>query len=818
MIPIRRKHLLKVVGIVFFVMLALWLFGAYLVEKNSQLVLEKIIEKVDSKIKGKVSVGAWKVSFFKSFPNMSVSFENVVLRDSLWKTHRHDLLNARNIDLRLGLFPLIKGRISIEKISFNQMKIFVYTDTAGYSNLDMLKTGKRETKKPEDDTRMTNPFKVKHLEFKHAVFILNDQKRHKFFNIDIDKLAAEINHTPEGWNGDFKLISHVHDFAFSTRKGSFIKDKIVQGRITAHYNNEAGLIAFDRKPLKIGRDVFHIAAEIALRTKIPHFTIDITGKQLLYKDMAPLLAPNIRKKTAMFDVQKPIDVVATIMNDGTIVNSDPSIRVKITVLNNVIKTPFVTLTDCSFIGFFDNRDTLKRKTGDPNSIFRFNNISAKCYNIPILMDSLRIRNLKKPVLTANLAADFPLQKLNRSFGDLFDFHKGSVNLRLSARTDMKALELHKPVFYGKIYIRNADLTYKPRRIRLVNSSLNLDFNQQGLCISDSKFQLGENVVNLDVQVKNFLNLFYSDPEKLIADIRLRSPLINLKDLVPVFASRQQTSTPGSDTHTFEDFTDQLAVAMEKSTIRLTVDVAKAVYDKFEARDLDASIYMVGTDIFLKNVGVKHADGSLSLQGAIRERGNRKSHVTLRSVIRRVNIPKFLYAFNNFGQETITNNNIRGLLSANLNLEGDISEEGTIIKNSLQGKLNFSLDKGALVGLTPLEKISKYVFKSRNLSNVQLQPLQGTFSLRGDKIDISPMQINSTVLNFDIAGVFGFHAGTNITLDIPLRDPGKSLGIRDPEKRNQERMKGLVLHLRYFDDNGKPRIRWNDEAGKNKLWN
>ncbi|WP_449435986.1 hypothetical protein [Pedobacter steynii] len=35
-----------------------------------------------------------------------------------------------------------------------------------------------------------------------------------------------------------------------------------------------------------------------------------------------------------------------------------------------------------------------------------------------------------------------------------------------------------------------------------------------------------------------------------------------------------------------------------------------------------------------------------------------------------------------------------------------------------------------------------------------------------------MQINSSLLNMDIAGIYSMSTGTNITLDVPLRNPKK----------------------------------------------
>jgi len=55
------------------------------------------------------------------------------------------------------------------------------------------------------------------------------------------------------------------------------------------------------------------------------------------------------------------------------------------------------------------------------------------------------------------------------------------------------------------------------------------------------------------------------------------------------------------------------------------------------------------------------------------------------------------------------------------------------------------------------------------------------------------------------------SGTNITLDVPLRNPGKDAGITDTAKLAKRRNRGIVLHIRAADDaSGKLKIGWNKD--------
>ena len=53
-----------------------------------------------------------------------------------------------------------------------------------------------------------------------------------------------------------------------------------------------------------------------------------------------------------------------------------------------------------------------------------------------------------------------------------------------------------------------------------------------------------------------------------------------------------------------------------------------------------------------------------------------------------------------------------------------------------------------------------------------------------------MQISSSVLNADVAGVYSFKKETDITFDVPLRDPKKDTTITDAAELAKKRYKGI----------------------------
>lgn len=805
------KISLKVIGGLLLLLIIAWCGAAYYINKNNKAILAKILDQVNAKVNGTVQVSGMETTLLKGFPGISVSLKDVSLRDSLWSQHKKELLKAKDIDVSLNALSLIVGTVNIRKVAINNASIYLYTDSTGYTNTSMFHT--KDEKKPVENDDSSNSLQVRIIDLNKVELVVDNQNRFKLFSFYVDELKGKIKYPSGRWDGDFKLKTQVKSFAFNTRKGSFLKDKTIAGNMSAHYDDEAEVIIIDQKPIKIGEDTFSIGANINIAENKSAFSIAIKADQILYRNVAQILAPNISEKLFKFGIEKPMDVTASIIDNGDKNSSDPLINVKMTVKDNNVSIPSGELNDCSFTGYFSNQDTTSRPIGDANSVIRFFGLAANYYNAPIKIDTFTVSNLEKPLAQGLITSKFELAKLNGSFEEeSFKFEKGTADLSLFCQADIDNFLFTKPVIHGKIIVKDATINYLPRNLKLVNSSLDLNFNQKDLNITNSRLQLGKSILNMNCSIANFLNFYYTDPEKIEAKVNLSSPNLNLSEFMPFLGPRQAKRKKTSSKNAIKEASEQLSAALEASKVHLQLNVKQAVYNKFVARNLNAKISLIGNGVHFNKIAVQHAGGYVNFSGKVEQLGA-VNRMQLNANISKVSIKEFFYAFDNFGQQSITNKNLKGFLSANVNASGNVTAKGNMVPKSMHGKVNFTLDKAALIGFEPLEKVGKFVFRSRNLSNVELEKLNGSLTLRGDKVDISPMKVNSTALNFDVKGVYGFNSGTNIALDIPLRDPKKSADIIDKEERELARMKGIVLHLKAVDENGEIKIRWNKKKDR-----
>jgi hypothetical protein len=108
---------------------------------------------------------------------------------------------------------------------------------------------------------------------------------------------------------------------------------------------------------------------------------------------------------------------------------------------------------------------------------------------------------------------------------------------------------------------------------------------------------------------------------------------------------------------------------------------------------------------------------------------------------------------------------------------------------------------------PIVRIGKFAFPFRDVKNITFSDLSGNVNLRGERIDVHNLTISSSVLNFDVEGIYSFGRGTNLALTIPLRNSKNDVKLASKAERDAVRERGIVLHLIALDDEGKMKIKW-----------
>lgn len=799
LLPLWLRNFLK--GL--FILLALIVAGytgmAWYINTHKQEVLSGVTDAFNENITGSLTIGNMEPTFLMGFPHVSLRLQDVTLRDSLYATHGHTLLRAQHIDLSVNALALLGGTIDIKKITIANAEADLFTDATGYSNTSVFKPGKAGQGNSEGSLPQ-----LRRLGLKNVRLAIDNRKMGKLHSFTVKNIDGTLRYTDYGWKARVKLETVVHSLAFSTRKGSFIKDKQVEGNFDIVYRETSGVLTCTKNRLRIGGEDFTVAAQFKTKGPKAEFHFNIENEAILWGNAARLLSPNITRKLDMFDIKEPIAVKCDIVGDFN-VKGDPLIRVNAEVKDNLLNTPGGEVADCNFFGVFTNEHVKGKGYNDANSAIKLYNFKGSYGTIPFTINKIFILDLEKPIATGNFRSQFEMARLgNLIDDDLLKFKEGTAEVNLNFRADIENFKIARPLVTGTVKVAGASLAYVPRKLDFNNISVALNFTEDDLYIGKINLKTEKSVVNMDGNIKNFLNLYYTAPEKIVLNWNIYSPQLHLGEFMGFLGSRgkgKKTVTGSSK----GNFTRDLDLLFEKSNVNIALKVDNIYYKNFKAADAHAWVILADNTIVVKNAGLRHSGGYVAAGGTLTQ-GN-LTRYAINTKITSVDVRQFFSAFDNFGLESLQSGNLAGKLSATASISGSLTASGALVPRTMYGNVSFGLKKGALLKFDPVRNVGKFAFPFRNMDSITFRSLNGRFDIKGEKVTIHPMQVNSSVLNMDVSGIYSFGKGTNIAVAVPLRNPKRDKGITDTDELARRRNRGIVLHLLAVDD---------EETGKVKI--
>jgi hypothetical protein len=771
-------------------------------EKNKDTIMTEINQKINENILGHASIGDVGYKFLIGFPNFTVVLRDVELRDSLYAVHKRSVLKAKEIEVRLNVFGLLHKTVEIDKVVLIDTKIDLYKDKNGVSNSNILKP-KPKSNKPKSKTDT----EINEVDFKNVVFISQNAQRNKLFHFEITSLKSKIDYTSDGWQTDLYLDVFSKSLGFNTLRGSFIKDKRVKGKLAVQFSEAKIKIDVLTEGLGIGEDDFDIKASFGLDKEHPMMDINI-HTNILWLNAAHLLDDHLFKILNHFNITKPLEANCSIKGDMN-AEGDPEIIVDAKIKDNVLVSGEGETTDCNFTARYTNNFKNGLGNVDANSAIIVKNFKGVHEGIPVEIPDVAIHNLEKPLATGSLHSKFEVKKLGNLLGeDLIQFNSGTANVDLKFNVDIVALRISKPHFTGKIDIEKANILFKPKNLTFQTNVL-LDFTEEALLIKNVKYQSNKNIVFIDGKIDNFLNLYYDNPEKMVAVLNINSPFLDMKKAMGALTYKEKGAAPKKEpvkkSSTKSDNKKRIAF-VQKCQVIVNLNLDKMVYSNLTAKNAKINIVLNNRKAFIKEGAIETCGGKITFDSQMIPNGELfdvKTNVNIASVV----IPEFLTSFKNFGISSFQPKNIKGNLSAKADLIIKMNQNGDLVEESAKGNLHYEIKNGSLTDFKPIIKVGKFAFPNRDVKNIVFNDLSGQLKIDGSFVDIDYFKVSSNVLNFDVEGLYSFKKGTKLGLVIPLRNPEDDFKIKNKTERDAKRYKGIVVRLLVVDGkNGEMKIK------------
>lgn len=757
------------------------------VKVNKEKLLARVSKMAQEKLKGELIIEDLGVNFLVNFPYITLRLEGVSLRDSLYKQHKKELIRAEKLFISAPTFQLLTGAIQPTKIVIEDGQVYLFVDSTGYSNRYITS---RDESKPKSAGKSL-PEKII---LKNMRLIMEDMPKHKLHDIFVRKLNCGIDESGKNRTFDTKLDAIVNSMAFNLDKGSYIKGKSIKGDFSMQYDTAQNLLTLKNVSLNIGGAPFKINAGFYFGTK-KDFTLQLVAGRIDFQQIKSMVPQAMRVKLDSLDFAKPLSLIANIKGK-TLYRDTPAVDLSFSTKNNALITPGGNFNNCSFNGAFSNH-AVGVNHADENSGIRIVGLKADWETIPVSSDTIEIINLKYPVITCDIQSNTDLSKLDEAIGsEAFQFTKGEAHVKIRYHGPIGDSAKVSPYISGNFSFSNAEIQYIPRGIKLSDFNGDIIFDSSDIRLKQMKGKVQGSPITINAEIKNFFALMDVDPGKLELISNIYMPALDVQQFKSLLGQRSKASARKTKGR-LAKLSKSIDRFMDVCNMNTSLQSDKVTYKKFIATGVKANVMLTNNSWRFNNVALQHADGSLNLDGALESVQGDNSNLTMNARLQGINISKLFNAFNNFGFDDISSENIKGLLTTNINLTGIINNNTTaIVPSSLNGTIDLSLKKGELINFEPLQKMSFFLLKKRDFSNLEFAELKNRFELKGQSIIINKMEIQSTALSMFVEGLYDLKGdSTDLVIQVPLSNLKKRKPDYVPENKGVDSKKGVSVYVR-----------------------
>lgn len=167
-------------------MILLWIMIWAYVFINKKELIAKVNTSLTERLRGSITIEDLEPSLLSTFPNVSLQLKNVLVRDTLFAIHNHDIFKAKKVLIRLQLFSLLTGNLKTTKIIAEDGSAYLFSDTLGNSNEYMLKPKNGQATKEDGEHVVSLPG----IELRNFRLAIELQDRFKSFDRTSDGSAV----------------------------------------------------------------------------------------------------------------------------------------------------------------------------------------------------------------------------------------------------------------------------------------------------------------------------------------------------------------------------------------------------------------------------------------------------------------------------------------------------------------------------------------------------------------------------------------------------------------------------------------------------
>lgn len=751
-------RVLKVIGVVLGAIIILVAVALTLLATVYEDEVEALlIEQINQSVKSEVEVGNANFSLLRKFPFASLELQDVTVYEPL-PDAKGVLMTSESIFLKLHLWELITGTKTLERVEVNKAVVNIKVWKDGSDNYHFYESS---------DSSAVN-LDLNLLEFKAvSIYYVNEHSNTRV-EADIEMLSLTGSFHEEEYELNTSGKYYIHQVVSNDKRQ--VSDIPLELNTALHIDNALGKYEILRSDWTIGEVDLEVNGSVRNLDKGMQFDLHSSGDAVGLDDAMSILPSGVKENLEVYDVSGTLTYDLKVIGPSSNTQS-PAIQLDFSVGGGEASHNGVDLADLNVKGTYVNKSKAY-----PAGALDIESFTGALEGGPVKAD-LKLINFSKPTIDLNLELAGELADYTSWLQmDTVEQADGNINANISLKGTFKDLanptegELSRVQAKGAIKLEKAGIKLQSVKYGVTQLEGLVTVNNDNWSFEKLTCVYGSSDIEATGTIANALHFFLLEEGKLKLDFDLKANLVELEEIL--------SSTEDSD--------DPYELRISKQisgTIRATVE--ELVFDQFSAQNIETTLHFHDGMIEGKNTKLLALGGIL--EGEYNVSGHDEVFFGCDAKLTGVDVERMFYEFNNFGQEMITDNHLKGRADAVIHFVSLWNSSLEVDLDKIVATVELDIRDGRLKDYTPLEDLGSYI-EVEELMDVKFSRLQQTVMIKDQNIYIPKTAISSSALNLVLSGEHAFNNEINYQFVVRLRDV---LGKKARKKKKENNEFGIV---------------------------
>jgi vacuolar-type H+-ATPase subunit H len=754
-------RILKWFGIILLVLLVLIISAPFLFKNQ---IVQFVKDTANKELNAKVNFGDFDLSLFRSFPDFSLSVDNVSIAN-IGEFEGDTLLAAKNLSIGLNLMSVIKGdKYEINEISLDQPRIEAIVLKNGKANWDITKPSADTTKEtPAADSK---PFKMglKKFEIKNGHIVYDDAS----LGFKTELVGMNYNLKGDFSEDIFDIETLLEVDKMSMAYGGISYMNKVKTRVKAGINANMPQFKFILKENEFSLNELTLGLDGSFAMPKDDMDMDLTFKanQTEFKNILSLI-PGVY--TADFKDVKTAGkltlngFVKGIYNDKKM----PAFACKLLIQDAMFQYPSLPKAANNIFVDLD----VNNKTGVPDAtVIDLNKFHVELGGNPVNA----IMHVSTPVSDANIDGEVKAKINLATIKDIIPLEKGdaltgliTADVKMKGRmSSIDKKEYEK--FDAKGQLSILDMNYKSAGLNYPTtiSKLYLDFTPQYVDLTQLEAKVGKSDFNMKGKIENFLQYALKD-ELLKGSFNLNSSLIDLNEFMT--SEEEAPKTPEAETPM------TVIEVPANLDVNLTATIGKLIYDNLNMTAISGGVGVKDSKVSLNNFKVNALEGTMAITGIYATQNVKKPTVDFDVDISNFDITKTFETFNTVQKLAPIAKYAKGKFGTQLKFAATLDEHMEPVLPTLTGGGKLQTKNVVVEGFEPINKLAD-ALKQEKYKRIAFENVNASYKFVNGRVEVDEMPIKSGNIAGFVKGSTGFDQTIDYTwkLEIPRAEFGSQL--------------------------------------------